>query len=114
MFGDDDITRRMFDEMDAIFKQLGFNVMRPGMRQKREHHLDVIDRDDEYIVIVELQGVENYEISININWDVRKLMIVTTNPKNYYSVPIFLPEDLEHKYKRHFNNGILELVFKKL
>jgi len=63
---------------------------------------------------VELQGVEEYEISININWGMRKLMIVTTNPKNYYSVPVFLHDGLEHKYKKLFNNGILELIFKKL
>ena len=110
---DDDVIRRMFEEMDTIFKQMGFNVIRPNVRQEREYHLDVVDRDDEYVVIVELRGVENYEISINIDWDKHKLTIVATNPKNYYNVPVYLPEDLEHKYERRFNNGILELIFKK-
>jgi HSP20 family molecular chaperone IbpA len=108
---DDDIANRMFKEMNDLLKQLGFSMK--GPRSASGRNVEIMDQDKEYIIIVELPGVEDYEVSINIDEETRKLQITTINEKYPYNVVLSLPNYIPYEYERHFANGILELTFEK-
>jgi HSP20 family molecular chaperone IbpA len=108
---DDDIARKMFEEMNAILKQLGFSMRGPGSASGQ--NVEIMERDNKYIIIVELPGVEDYEVSINIDEETRKLQITTINEKYPYNVVLNLPEYVSHEFERHFSNGVLEITFPK-
>jgi HSP20 family molecular chaperone IbpA len=108
---DDDIAKRMFEEMNSILKQLGFSMK--GPRSASGQNVEIMGQDKEYIIIVELPGVEDYEVSINIDEETHKLHITTINEKYPYNVVLNLPDHISHEFERHFSNGVLEITFEK-
>lgn len=111
MFDNDDLAKRMFEEVASLLKQMGFTMM--GAGRQPIQNVEIMDQDKEYIIIVELPGVEDYEVSINIDEETRKLQITTINEKYPYNVVLDLPDYVLHEFERHFSNGVLELVFGK-
>lgn len=108
---DDDLAKRMFEEMNSLLKQMGFSMK--GSRSASGQNVEIMDQDKEYIIIVELPGVEDYEVSIYIDEETHKLHITTINEKYPYNVVLNLPDHISYEFERHFSNGVLELTFPK-
>ena len=109
---DDDLAKRMLEEMTALLKQMGFSMR--GPRSASGQNVEIMDKDKEYVIIVELPGVEDYEVSINIDQKTRKLQITTISEKYPYNVVLDLPDYVPYDFERHFSNGVLELTFIKM
>lgn len=112
MFDNDDIAKRMFEEVASLLKQMGFTMR--GTERQSTQNVEIMDQDKEYIIIVELPGVEDYEVSVNVDEETRKLQITTISEKYPYNVILDLPDYLPYEFERHFSNGILELTFIKM
>ena len=101
----------MFKEMNDLLKQLGFSMK--GPRSPSGQNVEIMDQDKEYIIIIELPGVEDYEVSIHIDEETHKLHITTISERYPYNVVLNLPEYVSHEFERHFANGVLEITFEK-
>lgn len=77
----------------------------------REPLVDVFDEKKEFVVVAELPGVNEEEITIDVRDDI--LALETTGERKYEK-EILLPETVDRKkMTRTFKNGILELRMKK-
>jgi HSP20 family protein len=84
----------------------------PVVEEERQPLVDVFDEKDHIVVIVELPGVEEKQISTKLEGDV--LTLSATGDRKYYK-EVVLPKDvdtgtLQSKYK----NGVLELRINKV
>jgi HSP20 family protein len=83
----------------------------PEVAEVREPLVDVFDEKKEFVVVAELPGVNEEEITIDVRDDI--LALETTGERKYEK-EILLPETVEQKkMTRTFKNGILELRMKK-
>ena len=73
---------------------------------------DIIEGDEEVTVTVEIPGVENKDIDLNVNEDT--LEITVSNPRRKYHKLLDLPCDVKPKtMKATYKNGILDVVIKR-
>ena len=84
----------------------------PRVVEVREPLVDVFDEKDSIGVIVELPGVQENEIKLEVKGDI--LDLETTGEKKY-AKEILLPAKVDGaSQEMSFKNGILEVRFKKL
>jgi len=83
----------------------------PMISSEREPLSDIPVTDKEVRVVVEMPGVSKDKIKINAYED--KVEITTEDEKKYHEVIDIPPEADIETVKSSYNNGILEIVFKK-
>ncbi len=83
----------------------------PMISSEREPLSDVSVTDKEVRVLVEMPGVPKDKIKINAYED--KVEVTTGDEKKYHEVIDITPEADIETVKSSYNNGILEIVFKK-
>jgi HSP20 family protein len=84
----------------------------PKVDEEREPITDIFDEQSEIIVIVEMPGIEETDLKIDLKEDI--LEISASSKSRSYRKELLLPvkaisENLKHK----FTNGILEIKIKK-
>ena len=83
----------------------------PEVAEVREPLVDLFDEDQEIVIVVELPGVGEEEIQIEMQDDI--LSLETTGERKY-AKEILLPHAVEATtLKKTYRNGILELRIKK-
>jgi HSP20 family protein len=84
----------------------------PVVEEERQPLVDVFDEKDHILVIVEMPGVEEEDISINLKGDVLTLSAATGDRKYYKEV--VLPQEVEaDTLKSKYKNGVLEIRISK-
>jgi HSP20 family protein len=79
---------------------------------EREPMSDITITDKEVKIAVEMPGVSKENIKINV-YD-ETVEVTSTDPKRKYHEVIEIPPETDIETARsNFNNGILEIVFKK-
>ena len=109
--GPDGIPRvREFGNVKSPMRR-GF--FKPSMlSSEREPMSDVTTTDKEVKVVIELPGVSKENIKVNA-YD-GKVEVTTTDPKRKYHELLEIPPEIDiETAKSSFNNGILEITFKK-
>jgi len=84
----------------------------PKVDEEREPIVDVFDEENEVIVIAEMPGIEQDDITISLKEDILEFSAISLSRK--YKKELLLPiksnkQNLHHK----FTNGILEIRIKK-
>jgi len=79
--------------------------------EQKEWPADIFDEEDHINVIVEMPGVNENEIKINLENDV--LTITTDNVKRKHSHNLKLPCSPKGKLNKIYKNGILEIIIMK-
>lgn len=83
----------------------------PEVADVREPLLDIFDEGDEIVVAAELPGASEAEILVDVQDDV--LSVKATGKRNY-AKEVLLPAAVDKaSMRKAFNNGILELRWKK-
>lgn len=84
----------------------------PMISSEREPMSDITITDKEVKIAVEMPGVSKENIKINV-YD-ETVEVTSTDPKRKYHEVIEIPPETDIETARsNFNNGILEIVFKK-
>jgi len=86
----------------------------PEITETREPLVDVLDEKDHISVIVELPGVDERDIKVELKKDI--LILEAGKGERKYKKEILLPsvvEVVEKEKSTAFKNGVLELKFKK-
>ena len=84
----------------------------PMISEEHEPLADIIEGDEEVAVTVEIPGVENKDIDLNVNEDT--LEITFSNPRRKYHKLLDLPCDVKPKtMKATYKNGVLDVVIKR-
>ena len=84
----------------------------PVVEEERQPLVDVFDEKDHVLVIIELPGVEEKQISTQIKGDILTLSAVSSDRKYYKEV--ILPKDVDHgTLKNKYKNGVLEIRINK-
>jgi HSP20 family protein len=92
-------------------KEFG-NIKSPMISSEREPLSDVSVTDNEVKVTVEMPGVAKEKIKVNANQD--QMEIISEDPqRRYHEIVVIPPEADIETVRSSYNNGILELVFKK-
>jgi HSP20 family protein len=79
----------------------------------REPIVDVFDEKDHILVIVELPGVTEENIKINLEGDILKLS--AENKERKYAKEVLLPAQVKKEsMKSSYKNGMLELKLEKI
>jgi HSP20 family protein len=101
---------REFGNVKSIRGLGGFT--RPEISSETEPLMDVITTDKEIKVVVEMPGITKDKISINIKDNI--LEVKGEGPPRTYHRTIEIPTDTDiETAKSTYNNGILEITFKK-
>jgi HSP20 family protein len=101
---------REFGNVRSPFSSAGL-FTRPSISAEREPLTEVTTLDKDVKVVVEMPGVSKENIQIK-SYD-HSVEVTTTGPRKYREV-IDLPEETDiETAKSVFNNGILEITFKK-
>jgi len=101
---------REFGNVRSPFSSAGL-FTRPSISSEREPLTEVTTLDEDVKVVVEMPGVSKENIQIK-SYD-HSVEVTTTGPRKYREV-IDLPEETDiETAKSVFNNGILEITFKK-
>jgi HSP20 family protein len=99
-----------FGNVKSPFKGRGFN--KPMISSEREPLSDVSVTDKEVKVVVEMPGVPKDKIKVNAYQD--EVEITSEDPQRKYHEVIQIPPEADIETIRStYNNGILELIFKK-
>jgi len=136
----DEIFERIFKDMDEFFRSVekaefkpfvrGFSIrigpdgkpeikefgtkpeaIRKGI-EERKPLIDVIEGDEEVHVIAEMPGVNKEDIEVNA--DERSAEIKAEGETRKYYEVVELPcEVIPESAKARYNNGVLEIVFKR-
>jgi HSP20 family protein len=103
---------REFGNVKSPFSRRGSSG-RPLISSEREPLADVTTTDKEIKVVVEMPGVSKQNIKVNIYGN--SVEITTTDPekRKYHEVVEIPPETDIETAKSTYNNGILEITFKK-
>jgi len=80
--------------------------------ESREFPVDIFDEEYQISIIVEMPGVDEKEIKIDLEKDV--LTISTDNVKRKYNQKLKLPCSPKGKLTKTYRNGILEVVVGKI
>lgn len=93
--------------------RLGFGSMsRPEVIGEIEALVDVSSKDDEVKVVVEMPGVSKDRIKINVYGNT--VEVKSEDPQRKYHRTIDIPSETNiETAKSAYNNGILEITFKK-
>lgn len=84
----------------------------PKVSETREPIVDVFDEKDHVLIIVELPGIDEKSITIDLKKDM--LFLEAGGSDRKYSKEILLPVPIDFASKKmNFKNGILEVKFKK-
>jgi HSP20 family protein len=84
----------------------------PVVKEERESLVDVFDEDDLIVVIAEMPGVSEQEISIEIKGQILDLTALGRERK--YSRNIILPSKvIPSSMKTSHNNEVLKIIFQK-
>jgi HSP20 family protein len=90
----------------------GPGLTKPMISTEREPLSDVSVTDKEVKVIVEMPGVPKEKIKVNAYQD--KVEIISQDPQRRFHETVDLPPEADIETARSsYNNGILELIFKK-
>lgn len=85
----------------------------PVVEEVREPIADVFDEDDHILVVVELPGIEESDIKIDISGDIVTLSAERGEKK--YSKEVLLPCKVDEKsLTSSYKNGILEIKLERL
>ena len=79
--------------------------------ESREPLIDLIDGKNSVTVVIEVPGVEKSDIRIEIKES--KLVVSTTNSKNYYKEIPLESKIISNSARAKYNNGILEIIINK-
>lgn len=135
----DEIFERMMRDLDEFFRAASSGEVRPFIRgfsirigpdgkpeikefgtkpkiaegiEERKPLIDVIETDDEVQVIAEMPGVRKEDIDLNATE--KSLEIRAEGENRRYHEIVDLPcEVIPESAKARYNNGVLEVVFKK-
>jgi HSP20 family protein len=100
-----------FGNLKSPMRSGGF-LRTPVISSEREPMSDITTTDKDVKVVVELPGVSKQDIKINA-YD-GTVEITTTDPKRKYHEVIDIPVETDiETAKSSYNNGILEITFKK-
>jgi HSP20 family protein len=84
----------------------------PVIAETREPMIDIFDEEESILVVAELPGVAEHELSLTVQNDV---LALTTNGKWKYAKEILLPAPvLEEGMTISYNNGVLEVRLPKV
>jgi HSP20 family protein len=84
----------------------------PVVEEERQPLVDVFDEKDHVLVIIELPGVEEEQISIKMKGDI--LTLSAANGDRKYYKEVVLPEDVDAgTLKSKYKNGVLEIRISK-
>ena len=84
----------------------------PMISSEREPLSDVSITDKEVKVVIEMPGVPKDKIKLNAHQD--KLEITSQDPERKYHEIVEIPPQADiETIRSSYNNGILEIVFKK-
>jgi HSP20 family protein len=79
--------------------------------ETREPLVDVFDEGDEVLVIAEMPGVDEKEITVKVSGETLK---ITTKGEFHYAKEVDLPTSVKAKpVRKTYRNGLLELRFAK-
>jgi HSP20 family protein len=104
---------REFGNVKSPFQGGGSFRRAPMISSEREPLADVTTTDKEVKVIVEMPGVSKQNIKVNIYDNSLEVSTIEGSPRRYHEA-INLPEEADIETARStYNNGILEVIFKK-
>jgi HSP20 family protein len=84
----------------------------PKVEAEREPMTDVFDEKDEIVIIAEMPGIEENDVTIDLKGDMLDIS-AERNTRKYHK-ELLLPLKVEQeKMKVKYNNGILEIRIKK-
>ena len=84
----------------------------PVVEEERQPLVDVFDEEDHILVIVELPGIEEEQISTTVKGDILTLSAASKERKYYKEV--ILPGDVNaDSLKSKYKNGVLEIRMSK-
>jgi len=84
----------------------------PVVEEVREPMVDIFDEEDHILVVVELPGVSEDKIKIELARDILNLTATDKNRK--YAKEILLPSKIKpNSLKTSYKNGILEITLEK-
>ncbi len=84
----------------------------PVVKDEREPLTDVFDEKDEILVIVEIPGIGDEGIALNLKGDILEISAAGKD-RNYYK-ELLLPSKVKpESMTRSYNNGVLEIRIKK-
>ena len=83
----------------------------PVVADVREPLVDVFDEPDEIVLVVEMPGANEEDISVEVHGDV---LVLATTGERKYSREVLLPSPVDAAdMQKTYRNGILELKLKK-
>jgi HSP20 family protein len=84
----------------------------PVVEEERQPLVDVFDENDHIVVIAELPGVAEENISANVKGDI--LTLSAANGERKYYKEVVLPEEVDaDTLQRKYKNGVLEIKVNK-
>jgi HSP20 family protein len=84
----------------------------PKVEAEREPMTDMFDEEDEIVIIAEMPGIEENDVTIDLKGDMLDIS-AERNTRKYHK-ELLLPLKVEQeKMKVKYNNGILEIRIKK-
>ena len=87
-------------------------TQRPMVEAEIEPFVDFFDEQDHVLIVVELPGVAEADIHIEVNGDI--FILSTTNSNRAYTKEIVLPENTDAStMTKKYTNGILEIRMSK-
>lgn len=85
----------------------------PVVEEIREPIVDVFDEKDHILVIVELPGISEENVKINLEGDILKLS--AENKERKYAKEVLLPSKVKKEsMKSSYKNGMLEIKLEKI
>lgn len=94
------------------FENLTGTEKAPVAKELREPPVDIFDEDDLIVVIAEIPGVSEQEISIKVKE--KKFELTALGRDKQYSRNLILPSKvIPSSMKTSYNNGVLEIILQK-
>ncbi len=85
----------------------------PVVEEVREPIVDVFDEDDHILVVVELPGIEESDVKIEVKGDI--LTLSAERGEKKYSKEVLLPSKVDEKSLiSSYKNGILEIKLERI
>jgi HSP20 family protein len=85
----------------------------PKVNEEREPIIDIFDEDTkEIVILVELPGVDEEDIKLNLNDDILEIVAINKN-RNYKKEVLLSVIPPKQVLKQKFLNGILEIKIEK-